>query len=126
MRSLSPDLWYALVGVMLVALAFGAFVAHVHVVRRLLAFNIMGTGSFLILVGLSQDRRGPDPVPQALVLTGIVVAVASTALALVIMRRWFAATGRLALPEDGDEPDEMTPTPAAGAARTPSARHGDA
>jgi multicomponent Na+:H+ antiporter subunit C len=101
MRVLSPALWYALTGVVLVAVAFAAFVAHAHLVRRLLAFNVMGTGSFLVLVGLAQHGRGPDPVPQALVLTGIVVAVASTALALVLVRRWFAATGYLALPEDG-------------------------
>lgn len=97
---MSPALWYALVGALLVAVAFAAFAAHTHVLRRLLAFNVMGTGSFLILVGLAQHERGPDPVPQALVLTGIVVAVASTALALVVFRRWFAATGRVTLPED--------------------------
>jgi multicomponent Na+:H+ antiporter subunit C len=101
MRPLTPDLWYALTGAVLVAIAFAAFVAHAHLVRRLLAFNVMGTGSFLVLVGLAQDGRGPDPVPQALVLTGIVVAVASTALALVLVRHWFAATGYLAMPEDG-------------------------
>ncbi len=97
---MSIDLWYAMIGGLLFALAFGAFMAHTHLLRRLLAFNIMGTGCFLLLVGLSQHGRGPDPVPQALVLTGIVVAVASTALALVLLRRWFAATGQTTLPED--------------------------
>ena len=100
---MSAELVYALVGVILVAAAFGAFMAHSHLLRRLLAFNIMGTGCFLILVGLAQHERAPDPVPQALVLTGIVVAVASTALALILFRRWFAATGRTALPEEDDE-----------------------
>ena len=96
----SAPLFYALVGALLVAIAFTAFAAHTHVLRRLLAFNVMGTGSFLILVGLAQHARGPDPVPQALVLTGIVVAVASTALALVLFRRWYEATGRVVMPED--------------------------
>ncbi len=96
----SAPLFYALVGALLVAIAFTAFAAHTHVLRRLLAFNVMGTGSFLILVGLAQHTRGPDPVPQALVLTGIVVAVASTALALVVFRRWYEATGHVVLPED--------------------------
>ncbi len=100
---MSTSLWYALIGVLLVAVAIGAFMAHTHVLRRLLAFNIMGTGCFLILVGLSQHERAPDPVPQALVLTGIVVAVASTALALNLFRRWYAATGRTTLPEDVEE-----------------------
>jgi multicomponent Na+:H+ antiporter subunit C len=96
----SAPLWYALVGALLVAIAFMAFAAHTHVLRRLLAFNVMGTGSFLLLVGLAQHVRGVDPVPQALVLTGIVVAVASTALALVLFRRWYDATGDVVLPED--------------------------
>jgi multicomponent Na+:H+ antiporter subunit C len=96
----SAPLFYAFVGALLVAIAFAAFVAHTHVLRRLLAFNVMGTGSFLVLVGLAQHARGPDPVPQALVLTGIVVAVASTALALVVFRRWYEATGHVVLPED--------------------------
>lgn len=100
---MSRELWFALVGALLFALALSAFLSHTHLLRRLLAFNIMGTGCFLLLVGLSQDTRGPDPVPQALVLTGIVVAVASTALALILLRRWFAATGSATLPEDSAE-----------------------
>lgn len=91
---------YAWLGVLLCGLGLFGFVTHRHLLRRLLAFNIMGSGSFLLLVGLAQDGRGPDPVPQALVLTGIVVAVASTALALVIFRRWHRVSGESTLPED--------------------------
>ncbi len=94
------DRWYAYVGVVLVAMALYAFLAHTHLLRRLLAFNVMGGGTFLILVGLAQDGRGPDPVPQALVLTGIVVAVSATALAIILVRRWFAASQSTLLPED--------------------------
>lgn len=91
---------YPWVGILLCALGLFGFVVHRHLLRRLLAFNILGSGSFLVLVGLAQDGRGADPVPQALVLTGIVVAVASTALALVIFRRWFRVSGQASLPED--------------------------
>ena len=55
---------------------------------------------------ISVGRRGaaaPDPVPQAMVLTGIVVAVAATALALALTRKLHALTGRLELPEDADD-----------------------
>ena len=45
----------------------------------------------------------PDPVPQAMVLTGIVVAVAATALALALVRKLHALSGRLELPDDVDE-----------------------
>jgi len=97
---MSATLVYAWTGVLLFGLGLFGFIAHRHLLRRLLAFNIMGSGSFLVLVGLSQDGRGIDPVPHAMVITGIVVAVASTALALVIFRRWYRASGRTTLPED--------------------------
>ena len=50
--------------------------------RKMLAVNIMGVGVFMLL--LSTANRGDiiDPVPHAMVLTGIVVAVAGTALCL--------------------------------------------
>ncbi len=97
---MSADRWYAYVGACLFALSLFAFLMHTHLLRRLLAFNVMGGGTFLILVGLAQDGRGKDPVPQALVLTGIVVAVSATALAVILMRRWFATSQATALPED--------------------------
>lgn len=91
---------YAWAGVALCMLGLFGFIVHRHLIRRLLAYNIMGSGCFLLLVGLAQDGRDVDPAPQALVLTGIVVAVASTALALVIFRRWFRVSGESVLPED--------------------------
>ncbi len=97
---MSADRWYAYVGVALIALALYAFLIHTHLLRRLLAFNVMGSGTFLILVGLAQDGRGVDPVPQALVLTGIVVAVSATALAVILVRRLFATSQSTSLPED--------------------------
>ncbi len=95
-------LLYAFAGVGLAGLGLFAFMARRHLMHRLLAFNIMGSGTFLVLVGLAQRERGFDPVPQALVLTGIVVAVAATALALVLIRRWYRLSGRTELPEDGN------------------------
>jgi multicomponent Na+:H+ antiporter subunit C len=97
---MSTAVWYAWVGVTLCLFGLFGFIVHRHLVRRLLAFNIMGSGSFLMLVGLAQDGRASDPVAQALVLTGIVVALASTALALVLFRRWFRVSGESYLPED--------------------------
>jgi len=97
---MSSALVFAWSGVVLFSLGLFGFIVHRHLLRRLLAFNIMGSGAFLVLVGLAQDGRGIDPVPHAMVITGIVVAVASTALALVVFRRWYRASGRTNLPED--------------------------
>jgi multicomponent Na+:H+ antiporter subunit C len=91
---------YVFAGLAILAIGLHTFVSARHLLRRLLAFNIMGSGTFLVLVGLPYHERGPDAVPQALVLTGIVVAVASTALALLLLRRWVSVSGAPRLPED--------------------------
>jgi multicomponent Na+:H+ antiporter subunit C len=97
---MTTGLLFALVGVALFALGVAGVALIAQLLRRVLAFNLMGSGAFLVLVGLAQRGDVPDPVPQAMVLTGIVVAVAATALALALVRRLHALTGRLELPED--------------------------
>ncbi|MDP2367109.1 NADH-quinone oxidoreductase subunit K [Rhodoferax sp.] len=90
---------YAFTGAALIALGLYALVVHAHLLRKILALNIMGSGVFLVLVGLAQRTGSADPVPQAMVLTGIVVAVSATALALALMRRLFALSGATTLDE---------------------------
>jgi multicomponent Na+:H+ antiporter subunit C len=43
---------------------------------------------------------GGDPVPQALLITGIVVAFSATALAVALLLRLFDATGSVTLAND--------------------------
>lgn len=96
---------YALVGVGLFCLGIRALIVHEHLLRKILSINVMGSGVFLVLVALARRDVGepPDPVPLAMVITGIVVAVSSTALALRLMLELNAATGRAELVEqDGD------------------------
>jgi multicomponent Na+:H+ antiporter subunit C len=97
---MSSGLLFACAGVLLFAMGMAGVILIGHLLRRILAFNVMGSGAFLILVGLAQRHDIPDPVPQAMVLTGIVVAVAATALALALVRRLHALTGKLELPPD--------------------------
>jgi multicomponent Na+:H+ antiporter subunit C len=84
---MSAALLYAMTGCALFALGLAAAVLLEEPLRRVLAFNVMGSGAFLVFVGLAQREGVVDPVPQALVLTGIVVALAATALALALLRR---------------------------------------
>lgn len=85
---LSAQELYVLGGVLLFTIGLWGTWLHAHYVRKIISLNVMGAGVFLILIALAY--RGvelpPDPVPHALVLTGIVVAVSATALALVIIR----------------------------------------
>ncbi len=99
---MTTGLLFALAGAVLFALGVAGVVLIDHLLRRILAFNVMGSGAFLVLVGLAQRGDVPDPVPQAMVLTGIVVAVAATALALALVRKLHGLTGHLELPEDSD------------------------
>jgi multicomponent Na+:H+ antiporter subunit C len=84
-----------------------SFLVVAHLVRKILALNVMGAGVFMVLIAIAHPGRaatqatGADPVPHALVLTGIVVAVSATALALALTCRYHAETGQATLPEDG-------------------------
>lgn len=97
------DHLYALAGVALVFMGLAAVLLQSHLLRRLIAFNVMGSGVFLILLALAPGRTADvaDPVAQALLLTGIVVAVSATGVALALARRLAQATGDMHL----DEPD---------------------
>ncbi|HEY0635920.1 MAG TPA: NADH-quinone oxidoreductase subunit K [Gammaproteobacteria bacterium] len=100
---MSSGLIFAISGVLLFAMGVAGVVLIEQLLRRILAFNLMGSGAFLVLVGLAQRNDAADAVPQAMVLTGIVVAVAATALALALVRRLHALSGRLELPGTDDE-----------------------
>lgn len=92
---MSAGLLYAVTGFGLFGLGLYGVIVHPHLLRKLLAFNLMGSGVYLALVGLSHPGSSglTDPVPQALVLTGIVVAVSATAFALALVRRLYNQTG---------------------------------
>jgi multicomponent Na+:H+ antiporter subunit C len=99
---MTTGMLFAIIGGALFAMGAGGVLLHEHLLRRILAFNVMGSGAFLVLVGLAQRDGAADPVPQAMVLTGIVVSVAATALALALLRRLHALNGRTSLSPDGD------------------------
>lgn len=91
---------YALTGAGLFCLGLYALIVYVHLLRKILAINIMGSGVFLVLVSLAlrSGNAQPDPVPHAMVITGIVVAISATALALMLMLKVSIATGKAELP----------------------------
>ena len=88
---------FGLCGAALVGLGLYGVVVHAQPLRRILAFNVLGSGVFL-LFGMIARRGaaaglGSDPVPQALVITGIVVAFSATALAVALVLRLSEASG---------------------------------
>lgn len=102
---MTQSLWFSLVAVGLFGIGVYGLLAHGHLLRRILCLNIMSNGVFLLLVAVAHRPGGPpDPVPHALVLTGIVVTVAATAFALALLRRLHREDGAARLEEDTPKP----------------------
>lgn len=100
---MSSNAIFACAGLGLLVIGLWALILHAHLMRKVLALNIMSSGIFLLLVGAGSRGAGTtDPVPQAMVITGIVVAISATALALSLVLRIANATGEPRLPRDGD------------------------
>ncbi len=100
---------YALCGVVLFGIGFYGVVICRHLLRKLISLNLMGSGAFLVLVALAHrtPSGNPDPVPHAMVLTGLVVSVSATALALALLRRFHRETQQTELPTPASERQDM-------------------
>jgi multicomponent Na+:H+ antiporter subunit C len=92
---------FGLCAAALIGLGLYGLIVHPQPLRKILAFNLMGGGVFLLFGVIA--RRGAaagmqaDPVPQAMVITGIVVAFAATALAVALLLRLYTASGAATL-----------------------------
>jgi multicomponent Na+:H+ antiporter subunit C len=82
----SPGSLFLVAGAALFALGLRGVFSEAEALRRIIAVNVMGNGVFLVFVALAAPENGgaADPVPHAMVLTGIVVAVCATGLALTL------------------------------------------
>ena len=97
--------YYGLVGVGLFCLGVYALIIYTHLLRKILALNVIGNGVFMVLVALAKSgaETRPDAVPHAMVITGIVVAVSATALALTLMLKLTDETGHPQLDDNQRE-----------------------
>ncbi|MGE0039437.1 MAG: NADH-quinone oxidoreductase subunit K [Xanthobacteraceae bacterium] len=96
----------------LVGLGLYGLAVHPQPLRKILSFNVLGSGVFLFFGVVARRGAdagvGGDPVPQAMVITGIVVAFAATAMAVALTLRLFEQTGEATLrDEPGGESAEQ-------------------
>jgi len=96
---------YGLCSAVLVGLGLFGLIVHPQPLRKILAFNLIGGGVFLLFGAVARRGAaagfGGDPVPQALVITGLVVAFAATALAVALLLRLTGAARQAGLRSDG-------------------------
>jgi multicomponent Na+:H+ antiporter subunit C len=104
---------FGLTAAALVGIGVYALIVNPQPLRKIIAFNVVGNGVFVLFGAIARRGAGHgwggDPVPQALLITGLVVAFCATALAVTLVIRLFDESGAASV-----GPDEPPPGPDAG------------
>ena len=101
---MTPGLLYAAAAVALFGVGWAGLLLRPEPLRKLIAVNVMGLGVLMLFVAFAyRGDAAPDPIPHALAITGIVVAVAATGLGLALIRRARDAEREAATPPSGPE-----------------------
>ena len=99
----SPTL-FGLAAAVLIGFGLYGLIVNPQPLRKILAFNVVGSGVFLLFGVIARRGAGAgfggDPVPQALLITGIVVAFSATALAVALLVRLHDVAGSVSLASD--------------------------
>jgi len=91
----------------LMMIGFYAMIAKENLIKKIIGMNIFQTAIFLFYISISKVKGGTapilwekatvydNPLPHALMLTAIVVSVATTAVALALVIRIYKAYGTI-------------------------------
>ncbi|BBI63449.1 hypothetical protein HSBAA_47550 [Vreelandella sulfidaeris] len=90
-------------GVVIAATALAAFALHRHLLRRLLAFNLLGSAVFMLLAGVA----GTSASAQALISVGLLVAWLGSLLGALLIRQLLRLRVE-ALGRDGEPKEKAT------------------
>ena len=98
--------YYESGAIILFGIGFAILLLHNNLIKKIIGMNIMDTAIFLFFIakgyvlGANKGVQGYiNPVPSALMLTGIVVAVSTTAFALALTVRIYEGYGTIELDE---------------------------
>jgi multicomponent Na+:H+ antiporter subunit C len=99
---------FGLLAAALVGIGVYGVIVNPQPLRKILAFNVVGNGVFVLFGAIARRGAalgwGGDPVPQALLITGLVVAFSATALAVMLLLRLLEESGGATLAPDAPEP----------------------
>lgn len=103
-----------IIGVCLILIGVYGLLTNRHLIKMIVSINVLevGLNLFIIAVGYSDNMIVPiitkqtmgatnysDPLPQALVLTAIVIGVGTTAILLAVARKLYQQYGTFDLTE---------------------------
>ena len=103
--SLFTGLYNYWVVIALMMIGFYLVIAKAHLIRKIIGLNIFQTSVFILFISMGKVEGGSapilaegikvysNPLPHVLILTAIVVGVATTALALALIVRIREAYG---------------------------------
>jgi len=98
------NFWFVII---LILIGFYAMVAKDNIIKKIIGLNITQTAIFLFFISLADKSDGAAPVlmddvasyvnplPHTLMLTGIVVSLSTTAVALALAVRIYREYGTL-------------------------------
>ena len=99
---------YYFFAIILFIIGFHTMLTHNNLIKKIIGMNIMDTSVFLFFVAIGYVKGGSapilepgvsgsfiNPVPSALILTGIVVAVSVTAYALSLVIKLYQYYGTI-------------------------------
>ena len=101
--------------IVLMMIGFYIIIAHGHLIKKIVGLNIFQTSVFIFYISLGKVEGGTapiwqegillysNPLPHVLILTAIVVGIATTALGLALTIRLMEAYGTI----DEDEIQAM-------------------
>ena len=103
MLEILVDQRFYVTAVLLFSIGFATLLLHPNLIKKIIGLNLMDTAVFLFLAAMGYVNGGKapmvesgaeaaayiNPVPGGLVLTGIVVAVSTTALFLALTHRLY-------------------------------------
>lgn len=102
LQALAHNYFYCY-ALLLFIIGFYTLLSHSNLLKKIIGLNIMQTSVFLFFVALAYVEEGKapiitgeettlyiNPLPSAMILTGIVVTVSVTAFALVLMVKLYS------------------------------------
>jgi multicomponent Na+:H+ antiporter subunit C len=109
MKNIVIDNMYYIASLILFLIGLHTILAHSNIIKKIMGINIMETSVFLFFVSIGYIKgfQAPilvegsekvdfvNPIPSALILTGIVVAVSVTAYALSLAIKLYRFYGTL-------------------------------